>query len=184
MNGIALIVLLTIVFDYMLHVSADFLNLKGLQTELPGSFRGLYDPERYRKSQDYLRVNTRFGWITGTFNLATFISYTTPETIRPLLTKAQMDAMNLALNAGVTNKDTIETILGLARGKMLALASQVPDGLDDDLRDMLSAAPPAAAAPAGDGGGGEGDKPDDKPEEDEEEVSEEDAAAGLGALFG
>jgi len=75
MNGIALIILLTIVFDYMLHVSADFLNLKGLQTELPESFRGLYDPERYRKSQDYLRVNTRFGWITGAFNLTVLLCF-------------------------------------------------------------------------------------------------------------
>ncbi|MCK4757902.1 MAG: 50S ribosomal protein L10 [Thermoplasmata archaeon] len=118
--------------------------------------------------------------ITGSFNLAAFISYTTPLTIRPLLSKAQMDVMNLALNAGVVNKETIKPLLAIASGKMVALASQIPDGLDDELKAMLSAAP-APSAPAVE------TKPDDdkKPEEDEEEeVSEEEAAAGLGALFG
>ena len=119
--------------------------------------------------------------ITSSFNLAAFISYTTPLTIRPLLSKAQMDVMNLALNAGVVNKETIKPLLAIARGKMVALASQIPDGLDDELKAMISAAP-APSAPATEEG-----KPDDdkKPEEDEEEeVSEEEAAAGLGALFG
>ncbi len=118
--------------------------------------------------------------ISSSFNLATFISYTTPLTIRPLLGKAQVDAMSVALNAGVANKDTIEALLALATGKMMALASRVPDGLDDDLKARVSATP-VAVAPAA-----EGNTDDDKkPEEDEEEeVSEDDAAAGLGALFG
>ncbi|MCK5037565.1 MAG: 50S ribosomal protein L10 [Thermoplasmata archaeon] len=118
--------------------------------------------------------------ISSSFNLATFISYTTPLTIRPLLSKAQMDAMSLALNAGVANKDTIEMLLALATGKMMSLASQVPDALDDDLKSRISSAPVAAAPVA------EAVSDDDKkPEEDEEEeVSEDDAAAGLGALFG
>ena len=100
--------------------------------------------------------------ISSSFNLATFISYTTPLTIRPLLSKAQMDAMSLALNAGVANKDTIEMLLALATGKMMSLASQVPDALDDDLKSRISSAPVAAAPVA------EAVSDDNKkPEEDE-----------------
>lgn len=121
------------------------------------------------------------GTIGGAFNLACQIGYTTPLTIRPLLTKASSEAMNVAIFAGIANKDTIEKLLGLAGGKMMALASRIPDALDDELKEKMGAASAAAAAVA------PAAKPeDDKKEEEleEEEVSEEDAAAGLGALFG
>ncbi len=118
--------------------------------------------------------------ISSSFNLATFISYTTPLTIRPLISKAQMAAFSVALNAGVANKDTIEMLLAIATGKMMAVASQVPDALDDDLRSRLSAAPVAAPV-AAESAAEDDKKPDD---DEEEEATEEDAAAGLGALFG
>ncbi len=120
------------------------------------------------------------GSISGAFNLACQIGYATPVTIRPLITNASTEAMNLAIFAGITNKDTIERLLGVAGGKMMALATQIPDALDDELKEKMGAASAAAAAVA----------PVEKPEEDkkeeepeEEEVSEEDAAAGLGSLF-
>lgn len=69
MNIIALIILLTIIFDFILNGIADYLNLKNLRNDLPEAFQGVYDPNRYRKSQQYLKVNTRFGWVTGTFNV-------------------------------------------------------------------------------------------------------------------
>lgn len=70
MNIIAIIILSAIVFDFILHGLADYLNLTVLRTELPEAFKGVFDPERYRKSQQYLRVNTHFGWIVSTFNVA------------------------------------------------------------------------------------------------------------------
>jgi STE24 endopeptidase len=69
MNIIALIILLAIILDFILNGIADYLNLKNLRNDLPEAFQGVYDPERYRKSQQYLKVNTRFGWVTGTFNV-------------------------------------------------------------------------------------------------------------------
>jgi STE24 endopeptidase len=68
MNSIAVIILVAIGIDFALNAWADYLNLKMLRPELPASFKGVYAPDQYRKSQEYLRVNTRFGWITGTFN--------------------------------------------------------------------------------------------------------------------
>jgi len=69
MNTIAFIILLAIIFDFILNGIADYLNLKMLRSDLPQPFQGVYDPDRYRKSQQYLRVNTRFGWVSGTFNV-------------------------------------------------------------------------------------------------------------------
>jgi len=69
MNTIALIILCAIIFDLILNGIADYLNLKMLRNDLPDAFQGVYDPDRYRKAQQYLKVNTRFGWVTGTFNV-------------------------------------------------------------------------------------------------------------------
>jgi STE24 endopeptidase len=75
MNFIAIIILCTIGVDFILNLTADRLNLKHLGSELPRAFEGVYDPERYRKSQQYLRVNTQFGWITSTFNLCLILVF-------------------------------------------------------------------------------------------------------------
>ena len=75
MNTIALIILLAIIFDFILNGIADYLNLKMLRNELPAAFHGVYDPDRYRQSQQYLKINTRFGWVTGTFNVIVILIF-------------------------------------------------------------------------------------------------------------
>jgi len=75
MNTIAIIILAAIIFDYTLNVLADYLNLTKLRNDLPEAFQGIYDPDRYRKSQQYLKVNTRFGWVTATFNVAVMLIF-------------------------------------------------------------------------------------------------------------
>jgi len=75
MNLIAVIILATIGIDFILNAWADYLNLKMLRPELPESFKGVYAPDQYRRSQEYLRVNTRFGWITGSFNVVVLLIF-------------------------------------------------------------------------------------------------------------
>ena len=75
MNTIAFIILCAIVMDFFLSGLADYLNLKMLRSDLPAPFQGVYDPDRYRKSQQYLKINTRFGWITGTFNILVILLF-------------------------------------------------------------------------------------------------------------
>jgi STE24 endopeptidase len=75
MNFIAFIILIALVFELVLNGIADYLNLDMLKDDLPRDFEGIYDPERYRKSQDYLKVNTRFGWITAMFNLVVLLLF-------------------------------------------------------------------------------------------------------------
>ncbi|GBC60590.1 peptidase M48 [Desulfonema ishimotonii] len=69
MNVIAVIILLAILLSFILDLVADILNLGMLRNDLPEGFEDVYDAARYRQSQEYLRVNTRFGWMTGVFDL-------------------------------------------------------------------------------------------------------------------
>ena len=75
MNIIAFIILFAFFFDFVLNVLADYLNLSRLRDDLPRDFEGVYDPERYRRSQEYLKDNTRFGWVTATFELAVILAF-------------------------------------------------------------------------------------------------------------
>ncbi len=69
MNIYAIIILSALIINYVLDLLADFLNLRALRNELPDEFKDTYDAEAYRKSQEYTRVNTRFGFLTSTFDL-------------------------------------------------------------------------------------------------------------------
>jgi STE24 endopeptidase len=75
MNTIAFIILLAIIFDFILNGIADYLNLKMLRSVLPRPFQEVYDSDRYRKSQQYLKINTRFGWVTGIFNVIVMLLF-------------------------------------------------------------------------------------------------------------
>ena len=69
MNIYAVIILATLLFEYVLNLVADLLNLKALSSDLPKEFKGFYDAEKYLKSIEYTRVNTIFGFISSSFSL-------------------------------------------------------------------------------------------------------------------
>ncbi|MEZ4566355.1 MAG: M48 family metallopeptidase [Desulfobacterales bacterium] len=73
MNLIGIIILCAVIADFLLHFIADCLNLGKLDRHLPQIFAGWYDEERYAKSQEYLRVNTRFEWVAGLSNMGLFL---------------------------------------------------------------------------------------------------------------
>jgi len=75
MNVYAYVILATLLLNYALTLVADLLNLRALSGELPGEFADTYDAELYRKSQEYTRVRTRFGFVTGTFDLAVLLGF-------------------------------------------------------------------------------------------------------------
>jgi STE24 endopeptidase len=68
MNAFGLVILAALVAELLLTGIADFLNLKHLRPDLPPAFAGVYDPRRYRTSQQYLVERTRFGWIVAAVN--------------------------------------------------------------------------------------------------------------------
>ena len=75
MNIYAIIILATIAVDFILDLASNYLNLKSLSKELPKEFEGVYDEETYAKSQEYTKVRTRFGFITGIFDLALVLGF-------------------------------------------------------------------------------------------------------------
>jgi len=75
MNIIAIIVFTVILAEFVLNFISDLLNLRMLRNDLPYAFRGWYDADRYHKSQEYLKVNTRFGWVVSSFGLVVFLAF-------------------------------------------------------------------------------------------------------------
>ncbi len=55
-----------LVFEYLLERLLDYLNSKLWSSELPEELAGIYDTEKYKKSQDYSRTNTRFSIYSDT----------------------------------------------------------------------------------------------------------------------
>jgi STE24 endopeptidase len=75
MNWIGWIVLAALVVDAGLHLTADLLNLKRLSTRIPAAFEGIYDPQRYARSQAYLKDRTHFGWIAAAVDLSALLLF-------------------------------------------------------------------------------------------------------------
>ncbi len=65
---IAIIAIL--VLDYLLDLFLEYLNSTRWSDEVPPELEGIYDAEKYRRSQEYERANRRFSIISGTFSLA------------------------------------------------------------------------------------------------------------------
>jgi large subunit ribosomal protein L10 len=108
--------------------------------------RGVYENGIVFKSNVLAIDEVKFmgdllGAISGSFGVAIKIGYTTPMTIKPLISKAYRESMSVAMFACITNKTTIDKLVGLSTRKMMALAAKVPDALDDELKAALAGAP-------------------------------------------
>jgi STE24 endopeptidase len=75
MNVYALLVLAAILLQNALSVAADLLNLRALSPELPPGFEDVYDAERYRRSQEYTRVRTRFSFWPQALDLVLLLGF-------------------------------------------------------------------------------------------------------------
>ncbi|MBM3933916.1 MAG: M48 family metallopeptidase [SAR202 cluster bacterium] len=75
MNIFFVVILAALIAEFVIELVADFLNLRALSHEPPAELKGVYDPEKYRKSQEYTRVTTGFGIITAGFRLAVVLTF-------------------------------------------------------------------------------------------------------------
>jgi STE24 endopeptidase len=75
MNIYATVILATIIIGYLLSIITEILNLRALSAELPDEFDGVYDADAYRKSQEYTRTTTRFGFATETFGVILTLAF-------------------------------------------------------------------------------------------------------------
>lgn len=75
MNGYLIFILCLLVFNYLLNLVVELLNLKELKTEIPAEYEEYYDEEKYSKSQSYLRETTRFELLNATITLPIIIAF-------------------------------------------------------------------------------------------------------------
>ena len=75
MNIFFAIILFALIFEYLLDMIANFLNLKSIKSVVPEDLSGIYEPDEYRKSQDYLRTTTKFAFLTNTFKLILLLGF-------------------------------------------------------------------------------------------------------------
>jgi len=72
-NFVFLIIILIIAFDFLLERILNYLNSKNRNPELPDELKDVYDPEQYRKQQEYKRTNDRFSFITSSFSFSVIL---------------------------------------------------------------------------------------------------------------
>jgi len=74
-QSIIIIILSTLTGAYLLDIIADLLNLGNLNQPLPKEFSDQYDNQKYLASQNYLKTNTKFGFITSGFDLIVILLF-------------------------------------------------------------------------------------------------------------
>ncbi len=107
-----LVIILILIGSYLIDLVVELLNVRHLQTDLPEDFTGYYDAKEYKKSQEYLKVNTRFGIICDTI--------TTPITIAFVILGGFNIVDQFARGFGLGSIFT-----GLIFAAVLMLASQI-----------------------------------------------------------
>ena len=60
------IIIAILVFDYLLERLLDYLNSLLWSNDLPAELEGIYDADKYKRSQEYTRTNTRFSIYSDT----------------------------------------------------------------------------------------------------------------------
>jgi STE24 endopeptidase len=75
MNIYLVIILFIIIGSYLLDTVVETVNVRHARTDLPEEYKGYYDAETYRKAQNYLKENTRFGIITDTVTTPIIIAF-------------------------------------------------------------------------------------------------------------
>jgi STE24 endopeptidase len=156
LNSFGIIVLSTIIFSFLLELFADFLNLKNLKKDLPKGFENIYEKDKYFKSQEYLKENTKFSywgtlvsmifslsfWFMGGFNyLEHFVSqYTENTIIKGIMFIGIYSIINSIISFPFSvystfiieekygfNKTTVKTfIMDILKGTLLAVLIGIP----------------------------------------------------------
>jgi len=72
---VAAFILCCLIGYYLLDSLAKVLNVKNLGDQVPVEFAGIYEPDRYRESQRYLRMKTRFELVFATFDLVCLLLF-------------------------------------------------------------------------------------------------------------
>ena len=69
-NTVFYVIIGILLFGYCLERFLAYLNSTKWSNKLPKELEGIYDAEKYQKSQDYEKVNHKFSLLTSSFSLA------------------------------------------------------------------------------------------------------------------
>jgi STE24 endopeptidase len=75
MNGYLIFILALLIFNWLLSLVVETLNVRNLSTQIPKEFKGIYDDEKYAQSQRYLKDTTRFGQVQAAIMLPLTIAF-------------------------------------------------------------------------------------------------------------
>ena len=75
MNDFGIVILVSLLLEYILELTGNLLNLGSLKFEVPAVLEDVYKPDEYRKSQEYIRTKTKFGIVSSSFNLAVLLAF-------------------------------------------------------------------------------------------------------------
>ncbi|MFQ6609294.1 MAG: M48 family metallopeptidase [Fidelibacterota bacterium] len=74
MNIFLVIIIASLVIEYIIETISGFLTMKSLDPNLPSEFNGLYDEVKYRSSQNYAKIKIKFSRLNATVNLIIIIT--------------------------------------------------------------------------------------------------------------
>jgi len=72
-NTIFFIILIIVVLDFIFERIMDWLNSSWRTKPIPEELAGIYDEEKYKKQQEYSKVNSRFSMLTSTFSFLVLV---------------------------------------------------------------------------------------------------------------
>ena len=75
MNGIFWVILAALILDFVIGFVSTTLNLRSLKSTPPPGLEDVYETEKYRKSQEYTRVQSIFGLIVSSFKLVALLTF-------------------------------------------------------------------------------------------------------------
>ncbi|MCL0044175.1 M48 family metallopeptidase [Dehalococcoidia bacterium] len=75
MNVIFWIIFIALLTDFAIGLLSTILNVRFLRTDPPFELQDVYEKEVYRKSQEYTRIHSLFGLITGSVKLVLLLTF-------------------------------------------------------------------------------------------------------------
>lgn len=68
-NPLLIVILIILISHYIFSRVLSYLNARNWSDQLPKELEGIYDAEKYRKSQEYDKIKQKFSFYTSTFSL-------------------------------------------------------------------------------------------------------------------
>ncbi len=73
-HTIFIIIIFIIILDFLFERFLDYLNTTRWSTKLPDELKGIYNSEKYCRSQNYLKVNHKFSMLTSTVSFLAMLA--------------------------------------------------------------------------------------------------------------